>query len=574
MSEVTKLEENVKVEVSQREVVYPNLEIKECSTNSPAGPLTAKRWKTILGWETEKEFKERMVREKPDSKPEHWVYGDLFHGKNTAGEKVRLLYSANNRPFDELWSEDIEYMVLTGRWAGPYTVPGETVNGETVRISRYGEVLSGQHQGWATIIAQEKLDLSRGEGSDPDNPRYPFWNGVDELFIETILVTGLSEDPRVLQTIDYVKPRTMGDVLYTMDVFRRNTPAERKEMTRMLAIAAEVLWERTDAKGYQTHPEMVMFIDRHKRLLKAVEHLFMENNAKGLDQYICSKCRWRSWILYSNCQKCGASKLEKKETGGRSISNMRISAGQAAALLYLMGCSRDKDRGGLTDGDKYRHEKPAPSEKNLDWSLWDTAREFWARLARDNDFLPVKHALARLIDSSPQNEENQGLGGRNPEKVTIIQRAWDAWSDWSEDTAGQDALPPFSMDDLAPGGILHLEYNNLDDKGRPLPLGHVRLLDDADFGGIDIVKKKGKQSKTDAVGEPEQPDEEMTEEELDNRKREERERKWKEEEEKENEKIKRKEEKAKEKRIADRVKLIKMHAEKQLKEGSETKTGN
>src|SRR3954469_22981821 len=252
------------VKPRNRKIIYEKLKIVEYSTgpDSTVGPMMPTDLKLMLGWETEKEFQARKVREDAErgevSKPEHHLYGDFYHCLNTKGEKVRCRNNGNNRPFSVPWMEEIREMVLKGQYAGPYTIPGETVNGETLRISRYGEVLSGQHQGSGCILADELLQEARAK-ENPLYPKYPFWVGKDHCFIETILITGLSDDERVLRTIDYVKPRTPADMLFTMSVYRDRNPFERREMTRMLASAVDLLWQRTATKGYKTHPEIVGF---------------------------------------------------------------------------------------------------------------------------------------------------------------------------------------------------------------------------------------------------------------------------------------------------------------------------
>lgn len=430
-------------------VVYEQLEIDEYSTASDKGPLDIQWCKDALGWETESEYLDRRVRENPGSSKEQWMvnpgkkdtFGDSYHCRNNAGEKVRCNSNAHNRPFDERWCESLIHSILHGQWAGPYTVPGETVNGETVRISRYGRVLSGQHQMTACILAGERLTRDRGLGLDhPNAPLYPAWVGHDEPFIETAVVKGMSEDPRILMTVDYVKPRTAADVFYTSAVFRGSTPPERQELCRVLATAVDTLWTRTDARGYRTHPEIVGFLERHPRLLQCVEQMFKLNNHKV----------------------------------GRRVSKLRLNPGQCAALAYIMGSS-----GPETDGDTYRNEMP-PTERNLDWSRWDQQEEFWESLTGGTDFALVRTALGRLVESNTASEENQGLGGRIPEKWAILANAWERWCSW-----GDTRLTVFDSSDLSPNGILCLSYTDLDAEGNKLPEGQIALIDCADFGGID-----------------------------------------------------------------------------------------
>lgn len=467
-------------------VVYDKLGIEEYSTASERGPIKPDDWKVLLGWETEKEWRARMVHEK-GGKPEHWLFGETgpkredngqfqpIHCTNRAGEKVVCWANPNNRSFDMPWCEDLIHTHLHGQWAGPYTIPGETVNGETVRIGRYGNMLSGQHTGTACILADEYLQESRAQARNAAYPKYPFWNGQEHVFTETILITGVSEDERVLRTIDYVKPRKVEDMLYTMELFRSNTPAERKEMTRILASAIDMLWQRTATQGYKTHSEVVEFLKRHKRLLKCAEHIFVENGAKTL-----------------------------APDGGRRITRLRIQPGMAAALCYLMGCGTDKT---TAYSDEYRNESP-PSERNLDWGFWDRAREFWAGLASEHSFVQVRTALNRLVESSVFSEDNQGLGGRFGEKLAILAKAWEIFRDHPESSG-----PPFNDDDLAEGGALSLSYTNLGAPkitnsgttgGDPLPEGQIRLIDTADFEGIDCPGSLSK-SKVSRRGEPAPP---------------------------------------------------------------------
>ncbi len=469
--------------------IYPTLDIKECSTTSIHGPVTPDRAKRIMGWETEKDYQLRQVAENPGSKPDEWLYGDIYHCCNSDGDKVRCHSNGNNRPFDETWCKELMSMVLDGQWAGPLTMPGETVNGETIRIGRCGRVLSGQHQLTALILADEMLTKSQKESRNITHPKYPFWVGKGHCVIEAIVITGLSEDEQILRTIDYVKPRSVADMLFTMNVYRDNTPHERKVLTRMLSAGIDLLWGRTEAKGYRTHPEIVGFLERHPKLMSCVEHIFGEDSPKTT--FVCRTCRQRfASQAAANQKKCKKGQTHDiAEVGGRRISTLPFNAGHAAALMYLMGCSSDK----TTDySDDYRNEEPAPSEKKLDWKLWHKATEFWSRLAGTvtGGFFPVREALGRLIDSTPHDEENIGLGGRHEEKLAILDNAWKVFKNYKDDPD----TPPFTDDDLCDGGALHLHYT---DKGPPkilngetiggdkLPDGKVRLIEMADFQGID-----------------------------------------------------------------------------------------
>ncbi len=459
---------------SNLRVMYDRIEIDEYSTMSAKGPLDVEWAKGAMGWETEKQYQVRKVAEEhakgnTAAKPEHYLFGENgpqltnggfqpIHCKNLAGEKVVCWNNAHNRAFDSDWCEALVHTILYGQWAGPHTIPvgydglPATVNGETVRISRYARVISGQHEMTAVILAGEWLAKAREQGTDrPRGAKYPAWKDHDQPFIEVIVVKGLTEDARVLMTVDYVKPRSTADVFYTSETFKDSTSTERKELCRMLASAVDTLWTRTNARGYRTHPEVVGFLDRHKKLLDCVLHLYAENGARA------------------------------GKNNARRIAVLRLQPGACAALMFVQGSSGSK-----TDGDVYRNEEP-PSQKHLDWSYWDRAGDFWALLATGPDFQPVRTALGCLVESTPGSDENQGLGGRGPEKLAILAKAWEVWKDHPA-----SAGPPFDANDLAPGGTLCLAYSNLDDKGKPLPNGEIKLLDMADFYGIDCPASVGK----------------------------------------------------------------------------------
>ncbi len=438
-------------------VIYDKLQTFEHSTTSEHGAITPADAIVMLGWETEKQVQKRMVSEKPDTKPEQYLFGDDFHCYNGKGEKVRCSHNANNRPFDSGWCNELVETILDGYWAGPLTVLGETVNGETIRIGRYGRILSGQHQLTALILAAEKLLGMRNSAEyDPHNPPYPFWTGHDYPVLESLVVTGLSEDERILRTIDYVKPRSVADMLFTMKLFRNNSPVKRKELTRMLASGIDLLWDRTYTKGYKTHPEIVGFLQRHNLLLDCVEHLFTENNTDGGE-------------------------------GGRKISKLHLQPGQMSALCYLMGSS-----GPDTDGDVYRNPKDGPpSEKGLDWSHLERAKLFWSVLAGGKSFMTVREAITFLLSSSPTHPSNQGNGGTIPEKFAILSKAWEVYKDFPPES---DEMP-FTEEDLKPDGLFKLSYSDLDDKGNKLPDNQIKLLDEADFGGIDCLDQDSKARK-------------------------------------------------------------------------------
>lgn len=417
----------------QRPVIYPDVRAEICIGDNA---ITAEQAKDILGWTTEEERLLQIAAEHPGIGKDAlkaYEYGDVYMlndaskltDKGTpAGAKVRCYQNLDNRPFDLPWCLGLAQTILNGQWAGPLTIPGETINGSTIVLSRTGKVESGQHSLVALILAHQMWFANR--------KKYPFWeNSVGGPVIETIVIYGISEDRRVLMTVDNCKPRSEADVFYTSDLFVKLTPPDRKECSRMLAAAVDLLWARTDTRGYKTHSEVVGFVDRHMKLLKTLEHIFVENSSRS----------------------------------GRKISALRLSAGQCAALCYLMAASN-------SDGDAYRNGLP-PSEKGLDFKLLDKAKQFWALLAGGEEFKEVRLALGRLVESASDDPANQGLGGRSNEKLAIISKAWDVF---------RQGFPVVEAD-------VKLVYNGVDDAGNALPDGQLKLLDYADFGGIDVPEK-------------------------------------------------------------------------------------
>lgn len=407
----------------ERPIVYPTVEAKVYAGEDAITADLAKQ--VLLNWETEKEFQLRSIAENPGTKPEQWAFAD-FLLVDEDGQKVNCWNNLDNRPFDLNWCRGLAQTILNGQWAGPTTVPGGTVNGSTVVISQTGKVESGQHSLVALVLAWQTWWKNK--------KAWPFWEDfANGPVIETIVVTGVSEDRRVMSSIDNCKPRSVSDVFYTSDLFRKLVSADRKHCSRMLAAAVDLLWKRTDTKGYKTNSEVVPFVDRHGKLIKAIDHLFVED--------------------------CAAD--------GRKISNLKLSSGQCAALCYLMGCS-------TSDGDAYRNGFP-PQEKGLDWSNWDKAKQFFALLGGSNEMEPVRKALLSLQGSDPTDEQNLGMGGRLPEKLAILAKAAAVFFG--------DNPRPITDEDVK------LNYNTLDDKGAKLPDGQIKLLDAADFGGIDVPEK-------------------------------------------------------------------------------------
>jgi hypothetical protein len=358
----------------ERPVKYPRLDVKVFQLKDA---ITAKKMADLLGWETEPQYIARRKKEDPSLKEGELGFGKDFLLKNLAGEKVRCWNNLRNRPFDEGHARRLAQVVLNRQWAGPLTMPGQTVNGEPMIISRRALVISGQHRGAGLILADE---IWRG-------PQHDHWverGWKTPPVLETIVNFGVSEDPAVVMTIDNVKPRSLGDVFYTSDLFSGLAPKQREECAKMLAVALKLLWKRgaanasrSDFEKYMTHATSVEYQERHKRMLEAVRHLFNLNTVEG-----------------------------------RAISDpLGLSPGRAACLLYLMATCR-------SDVDEYINME-RPSEEKLDFSEWDRAVRFWTLLAQnDKEVKAVRDALGHAVDATARS------GGKWEAQSAVLCKAW------------------------------------------------------------------------------------------------------------------------------------------------------
>jgi len=316
-------------------------------------PLTVERAKELLGWE-----------EVPDDERKaQAAFVDL------TGKPVRLRNNTRNRPFYMSLALTWAQEVLRKRWSGP-NGNGKTVNGETIIFGRTGEVISFQHRGVGLVFAEQMR-------TGPDAARWAeFWDGP--VVMDTIAVFGVDESDDVVNTVDTGKSRSESDVIYRMPYFLDRGTTERRVLSATLAGAAKFLWDRTGAKfegTVRTHAELQDFIERHKRLLKAVVHVVDENDKNAIGQW--------------------------------------VNPGTAAGLLYLMGCSD-------TVEDKVRLYREGPHEKALDWSAWEKACEFWVLLgANAKEFHEVRQALNGLGDP-----DDTSIRGSLKEVITVVTKAW------------------------------------------------------------------------------------------------------------------------------------------------------
>lgn len=358
-------------QVEEREILYPTLEIIPAFGDRA---ITVAKAKELLGWETESEFVARKKREDPKLEEDYLrkVFDVQHMLVDETGEKVVCWNSLKNRKYRERWSKTLTQEVLAGHWTGPRRMPGETVNGSTIVVSRTGQVKQGNHSLTCLVRAGQ-----RWAGTADYKSIWP-----EEPYIETIVVLGVSDSQRVTQTMDFTLARTLADTLFTSSLFADLPRRERDEGTRMMQKCIELLWRRTGAgevggvEIFETPSEQQSFIDRHPRIEEAVKVIFDLNR-------------------------------------DRAISNLKLSPGHSAALLYLMAAS-------ATDGAEYRAGKPR-SEKDLNLSRWGKAKDFWTQVVAKRPtsaFDALRTVLGGLV------HEDTGEDARPVEKFVVLAKAW------------------------------------------------------------------------------------------------------------------------------------------------------
>lgn len=402
--------------------------------------LTAEKAKELLGW--------KVVATKSDAV----LLNDRF------GSMVVCENNVRNRPLYRERYEAYVQEILTKHWAGPNGDGVDTTNGEPIIIGQYEAVLNGQHQLLAVILAeQDRQQALAGKGTEGWRAGVIKSWGNTPVRIDKWVLFGISEDDRVVNTMDTCKPRSLADVIYRSEFFASSSKQVRQAAARDMDYAIRLLWARTgsDIDAFaprRTHSEAIDMIHAHPRLVQAIKHIQEENR--------------------------------HEPSAPAPISNW-ISCGYAAGLLYLMAASG-------SDSEKY-YEAENPSEKELDLDkdtplymfdsnnnmvnapMWHRACEFWRLFGLGGEvFKPVRHALGMC--NSPDN----GMGGTFREKVAVLLKAWNMF------VSGEE----FDEDELAP------DYATTKDDKRI-------LVDKTLVGGIDLgwsVKRKGKGS----IGESEQ----------------------------------------------------------------------
>lgn len=358
----------------ERTVVYPKPTVVLAYGDNA---VTSTKMKELLGWEEE---------------PEGGSWGEEFLAKDFRGKKIRLTMNSHNRPFDRKHAEGLAYDHLNRRWR---------FNGESMVFGKYGNALSGQHRGFALVLAQQMLDEANSDVWKEN------WPG-GELTMETVLVFGVEELPEVTRTLDNVKPRSLADVLFTdSGVFANAKASERNVLVRVVDYAVRMLWERTGALNNawaprRTHGEALDFLSRHPSVFRCVESVVKTDKEKVIASY--------------------------------------FGAGTAAALMYLMS-SAD------SDGGKY-HKATVPGEKLMKLNLAEKAKEFWSLFARGSmELQPLRLAISQTVDAETMKPATP------EEKLAAVIKCWNLFRA-DKPLRAEDIRPDVRMKEREKGGLV------------------------------------------------------------------------------------------------------------------------
>jgi hypothetical protein len=361
-----------------REILYPRIETRVFCSDPEKAPLgkngqpapakfTAAIGKEILGWQTEEDFAEALKSQytAAELKNINKTFGEEYLLKDRKGRKIRCGNNLHNRPFYSNNAEDWMLEILRRKWE---------LNGESMIVDKYGGCQDIQHRVAGLILAAQEWAEDKLRPK-PEQQWQELWQ--EEPYLDCIIVFGIEDTDKVVNTINTGKVRTLADALYRSSWLADKTKAEKERLSNIMSRAVTFLWNRTEAKKQslaprRPHSESFEFIDSHKRLIDCVKFISEEGEGKKLTSF--------------------------------------LPLGYASALLYLMGCARS---------DVFKYHKTG-NEKALDWSLKDKAEEFWTLFcAKAASMEPLYEELERIP-----------LGCNNVTfPVAIFIKAWNLFSD-------------------------------------------------------------------------------------------------------------------------------------------------
>lgn len=325
--------------VSTRLILYAEIKVGKCIGLES---ITAAQCKDLLGWSN------NPLQSMPNEP-------HLFTDSN--GQKVWCHNAVNpdyrNRNFQFPHALGLKQEILRKNWE---------VNGETIIIGKTGCTLDGNHSMVALVLAAQEWEKHKDKWD----------NWKTEPTIEKLIVYGIDESDKVVNTIGTGRPRSLEDVIFRSDIFSKMRVSERKVCAKITSHAIKLLWHRLGISQNafaprQTHKESLDFIARHPTLLKCVRHIFSENKDKQIQSV--------------------------------------ITPGYAAAMMYLMSMSRTSP--------KAYHDTDSPNESCCDSSTYSLAEEFFVSISSQ------AKTFAPLFDAS-RNIEHQSREC----KLALVSKAW------------------------------------------------------------------------------------------------------------------------------------------------------
>ncbi len=348
-----------------------------------ADPITAELMKEWLGWEAE---------------PEEGKFGDDYLFTDENDRNIRCHNNSKNRPLDIDLANKYAFEVLNRNWAGSINMPGLTINGETLVFAEDGETASGQHRGIGLVLAKQMWEkgVTYKNGKQVPHDWKTVW--PTEPVMESLVVFGISKDPKVIRTLDNVRERTGSDTMFSTNLFAKFTPEDRKTLCKILDGAVRYLWVRTgqyknEVTPYRTQSEIMRFVETHPSLLGVVERVWKEDSEGKLSVY--------------------------------------VPPAYTAALMYLFGAS-------ATDKNAYDTAVP-PSEDVADMSRLETAEGFFVDLATasgstTNRLTNVEKMSFPIEGDTVLTSGHRGrvfhkgvAGGRIGWKIAALCKAWNLY---------------------------------------------------------------------------------------------------------------------------------------------------
>lgn len=356
------------IEQQEREIIYPEI---ECRVYDKDNALTFEVAKQLLGWTEPSEGKEFQD-------PHVYMFDQGIYLAGVEGVQRSIMPTLFERYSTE---------ILRRNWSGlNLEKEDQTPNGESIIIGKTGRTLDGMHRLLGLIRAVERFRENPEEFSQ-------WWDSEEEIHLPTIVITGISEDIDIVNTINTGKDRKLADAIHASGLFKDFNKRDTKLVCKAADFAIKTIWDHVGVyHAYgprKSHAEAFDFLQRHPRIIEAVKH-------------------------------CFAFHKELAEKG--------ITTGAMAALMYLMGASKTKPSNAKKTG---YYDVDEPSEKQIDFGHWKKAEEFVDKFGNETrEFTPLYGQIRKLTEA----EDGKAFGifrtvDRNVlyEKTCLIFKAWSCY---------------------------------------------------------------------------------------------------------------------------------------------------